>query len=178
VVITDNDVLVQEFVRMLAACEHRLSNYVLALVPNWTDAEDIVQQTKLKLWEQFSQYDHTKDFGAWACTIAYYEVLAFRTRAGRSRIVFSETAMQRVSKEVASFATESSLRFRLLEQCLTKLTQWQQELIIRCCASSESIRDVALELNRKVDSTRKAVLRIRHELYRCMNDASSKAEEP
>jgi DNA-directed RNA polymerase specialized sigma24 family protein len=87
-----NDDRAREFVRLLAACERRLDNYVLALVPNWSDAEEIVQQAKLRLWERFEQYDRSKDFGAWACTIAYYEVLTFRTRAHRSRLLLSQAA--------------------------------------------------------------------------------------
>lgn len=175
--IADDDIQVKEFIRMLAACEHRLDSYVLTLVPNWADAEDIVQQTKIKLWEQFSQYDPAKDFGSWACTIAYYETLAFRTRANRSRIIFSEAAIQRVSKEAIAFAANSSLRVRLLQKCLKKLTHWQRELLFRCCVSSESVKDVACELNRKVDATRKAILRIRHELNRCVSDASDREHE-
>jgi len=42
---------------LLAKNERRLSQYVLALVPNWADADDLIQQTKVRLWEQFGQYD-------------------------------------------------------------------------------------------------------------------------
>jgi RNA polymerase sigma-70 factor, ECF subfamily len=177
-VMEGHDSHAREFVRLLAACERRLDNYVLTLVPNWSDAEDIVQQVKLRLWEQFEQYDYAKDFGAWACTVAYYEVLSFRTRMNRSRVVLSQSALDRVSKEADNAAAESDSRIHLLKTCMEKLTQWQRELLLRCCAAGESVKDVALELDRKVDSVRKAVLRIRHELFRCVEDAGSGGKKP
>ena len=173
-----NDQRGREFVRLLAACERRLDNYVLTLVPNWADAEDVVQQTKLRLWEQFEQYDDAKDFGAWACTVAYWEVLTFRTRTTRSHLLFSQAALDRVSKEASNVVANSDSRMHLLRQCIEKLTQWQRELLLRCCVASESVRDVAVELDRKVDSTRKAILRIRRELYRCVEDARMEGKQP
>ena len=94
------------FVQLLAAHEHRLGSFVLALVPNWTDAEDIIQQTKLRLWEQFETYDPEKDFGIWACVIARYEVLAFRTRSARSRVQFSQELIDRMSGELTQTVAE------------------------------------------------------------------------
>jgi RNA polymerase sigma-70 factor (ECF subfamily) len=160
-----------KFVRLLAACERRLDNYVLTLVPHWSDAEDVAQEVKLRLWEQFDDYDATKDFGAWACTIAYYEVLTFRTNAGRSRLQFSQEALDRVATEASHVTRQSDTRMAFLLKCMDKLTQWQRELLLRCCVAGESIKDLAAELNRKVDSTRKAVLRIRRDLLHCVEEA-------
>ncbi len=44
--------------------------YVAALVPNVADAEDIVQQTALALWEKFDAYDPSQPFTPWAWRFA------------------------------------------------------------------------------------------------------------
>ena len=62
----DHETRVKEFVRLLGAHEQGLSGYIISLVPNWADADEIAQETKLRLWEQFEQFDRTKDFGTWA----------------------------------------------------------------------------------------------------------------
>ena len=177
-VMEGSDSRAREFVRLLAACERRLDNYVLTLAPNWSDAEDIVQQTKLRLWEQFEEYDPAKDFGAWACTIAYYEVMTFRTRASRSRVQLSQTALDRIAKEAIHASTEVDSRMHVLRKCVDKLSQWQRELLQRCCVAGESVKAVAAELDRKVDSTRKAILRIRQQLYRCVEDSNRGEGQP
>jgi RNA polymerase sigma-70 factor, ECF subfamily len=175
---SSNDVAA-EFVRLLAANERRLGSYVATLVPNWNDAEDILQQTKARLWEQFATYDRQKDFGVWACVIARYEVLAFRTRAARSRVQFSQEFIDRVADDLAHAASEADSRMSYLEECLKKLSDWQRELLWRCCVHGDSTTQVALELGRKADSIRKAVLRIRRTLYHCIEVARRKeAEQP
>ncbi len=66
---------VQEFVRLLTGNERRLKSYILTLVPNLADAEQIAQEASMRLWEQFGQYDPSEgDFSAWR---------------GRSRIIKS-----------------------------------------------------------------------------------------
>ena len=167
------------FVQLLAAHEHRLGSFVLALVPNWTDAEDIIQQTKLRLWEQFETYDPQKDFGIWACVIARYEVLAFRTRSARSRVQFSQELIDRMSGELTATAAEADARLTFVEECLKKLTQWQRDLLWRCCVTGYSSQTVASQLGRKAEAIRQAVFRIRRKLYRCIEDAQKKeAEQP
>ena len=165
------------FVQLLAAHEHRLGSFVLALVPNWADAEDIIQQTKLRLWEQFETYDPAKDFGVWACVIARYEVLAFRTRSARSRVQFSQELVNRMSEELTQTAAEADGRWVFVEECLKKLTQWQRDLLWRSCVAGYSSQRVASQLGRKAEAIRQAVLRIRRKLYRCIEDAQNEEAE-
>ena len=54
----------REFLRLLGEHERRLRGFILALVPHWADADDIAQEVRLRLWEQFDDYDPAKDFGA------------------------------------------------------------------------------------------------------------------
>lgn len=156
---------------LLAAHEHCLSSYVLAMVPNWSDAEEIIQQTKIRLWEQFATYDSSKDFGVWACVIAKYEVLTFRKRAARSPIHFSQQFVECVSEELSQTSAESDSRLGFLDQCLKKLTKWQQELLWRCCVDGDSTTAVAQQLGRKADAVRKALLRVRCKLFNCIETA-------
>ncbi len=166
------------FVQLLATYENRLASFVLALVPNWTDADDIIQETKLRLWEQFDTYDPKKDFGVWACVIARYQVLAFRTRSARSRVMFSQEIVERLAQAVAQTDAESDARLAYLEECVKKLTQWQRELLSLCCTAGYSSEEVARRLGRKADAIRQALVRIRRKLYRCIEEARQEAEQP
>jgi len=47
----------QRFLSLFLRSEREIFRYVAALVPNVTDAEDIVQQTAIALWEKFDTYD-------------------------------------------------------------------------------------------------------------------------
>ncbi len=86
---TDQHRRTAEFVQLLKQHDRRVSAYVYSLVLDWNDAEDIVQETSVRLWEQFDEYRVDEDFGAWACTIARYMVMAYRKRVQRDRLHFS-----------------------------------------------------------------------------------------
>ena len=51
-----------QFLRLFLSSERELFRYVAALVANVDDAEEIVQQTAVVLWEKFDQYDHRQPF--------------------------------------------------------------------------------------------------------------------
>ena len=163
------------FVRLLAAHEHRLGSFVLGLVPNWVDAEDIVQETKIRLWEQFDNYDEQKDFGTWARVIAHYQILAFRKRSAESRIQFSQNLVESLSKELAETDAESDARVVFLDMCVKKLTEWQRNLLRRCYAENrDSLQTVASQLGRTPGAVRQALLRIRRKLYGCIEQAQQR----
>ena len=77
----------------------RLKSYILTLVPNLADAEQIAQETSLRLWEQFDRYDPSLgDFSAWARTIAHFQVMTYRKKLSRERIVFSSALIDALAE--------------------------------------------------------------------------------
>src|SRR5215211_5497956 len=66
----DKDAAQQRFLSLFLRSEREVFRYVAALVPNVADAEDIVQQTALSLWEKFEAYDSSQPFTPWACRFA------------------------------------------------------------------------------------------------------------
>ena len=162
------------FIKLLAANENRLNRFVLTLVPSWNDAEDIVQETKLRLWEQYDSYDTDKDFGSWACTIAYFQILTHRNRSSRSRIIFSQNLVDHLSRDLAGAAAKTDSRFDYLEQCIKKLSRWQRDLLLRSCDEDYTSQKVASQLGRTAEAIRQSLLRIRRKLYRCIEDVRQK----
>ena len=49
---------VDAFVRLLGQNQRRLFLYIMSMVPNWNDAEEIIQETNLVLWREFARFDH------------------------------------------------------------------------------------------------------------------------
>src|SRR5574338_1508768 len=66
----DSNAAQQRFLSLFLRSEREIFRYVAALVPNVADAEDIVQQTALTLWEKFDAYDPNQPFTPWACRFA------------------------------------------------------------------------------------------------------------
>ena len=163
-----------EFVRLLTRHERQVYAYILSLVPNWADADEILQETNMRLWDQFERFKTGTDFGAWARTVAHYQVLTFRKRIGRERVHFSQEFVDAVQAEYEAPSTSEETpeaRRQALQKCIEKLGPGQQEMLQRTYSGEHSIKDVAGQLKRPASAVYKALSRIRRALYDCVSNS-------
>ncbi len=73
--------------------------YLAGLLPTQNDVDDVFQETCLVLWREFHQFRLGTNFGAWACTIAFNQVRAWRSRQKRESLVFSDEFLQLISDD-------------------------------------------------------------------------------
>lgn len=165
----------EEFVRLLKRHERRLNASVLSLVHNWADSEDILQEVAVELWRRFAEYDPAGDFGAWACTVAYYHVLTYRKKKGRQRLYFSEESERLLSEEIAVVTEETSGHQDMLRRCLDKLKECDRSFL-RDYYSGKSIAALAHQLARPAASLYKDLANLRRGLRACV-DRSVREEE-
>ena len=163
-----NNYTTEEFLGLLGQHEASLRTYILALVLNWNDAEDIAQETRMRLWQQFGNYDRTKDFGAWARSIAYYVVLAHRKTVARRKRQFSEQFLASMRREFEAATSLDQSRRNALACCLEKLTDRHRELLSKCYAPGTTIKDVAVRMGRSIRALQQTVARIRALLQECV----------
>ncbi|MBN1393431.1 MAG: sigma-70 family RNA polymerase sigma factor [Pirellulales bacterium] len=168
---SDNDQRTLQYLTLLGRHERRLRGYILALVPNWADADDIAQEVRIRLWEQFDEYDPAKDFGAWARTIAYYQVLTHREKQSRRQSKISRRCVELVAEEAAAISAELDAAEQALKDCFEKLPQVKRDLLLRYYSGRWTTREIAAESGRSFDATRQAILRTRSTLRDCVEDA-------
>lgn len=173
-----NDERTRQYLAMLGRHERRLRGFVLSLVPNWADADDIAQEVRIRLWEQFDGYDPAKDFGAWARTVAYYQVLTHREKQSRRRGMLGRRALELVAEEAAAISDELDAAGRALKDCVEKLPQAKRDLLFRYYSDERSTREIAADLGRTFDATRQAILRARSTLRDCVDEALHAEDGP
>jgi RNA polymerase sigma-70 factor (ECF subfamily) len=159
-----------DFVRLLRQHEREVYAFILCLLPNWSDADDVWQETTVRLWEEFDKFREGSDFAAWARTVARYQVLSYRKRRSRRREQFDEafidTVAERSDAEAATGASE--LRSAALAKCLKKLPEHNRALLSAYYASGAVVRDVAVRVGRTAESLKVTVFRIRRALHQCI----------
>ena len=52
-----------QFIRLFSREEPRLHAYILTMVPNWSDAADILQETSAVLWKKFDEFSQKENAG-------------------------------------------------------------------------------------------------------------------
>ena len=55
--------------------QRRLYQFIVTLLGNTVDADDVFQETSLAIWSAFDQFKPHTDFYCWARQIAYHRIL-------------------------------------------------------------------------------------------------------
>lgn len=159
----------QRFVRLLTHHERMVYSYILRLVVNWNDADEILQETNVRLWEEFDRFEPGSNFGAWAIRVAHYQVLTWRKRRARNRLIFDDATLESLAIDRDDDSTHDDARRAALAACLQQLPEKSRALLSRCYAADTTIRDAALELRRSTEAVYKALQRIRLSLHACID---------
>lgn len=159
---------VDAFVRLLGQNQRRLFLYVMNLVPNWTDAEEIVQETNLVLWREFGQFQLGTNFAAWACKVAFHQVLAWRKRKQRDRLQFSDAFLEAVAREADAAADVLEERSQALAGCIDRLPPPQRDLLRMRYSDGMTVEAIAQKIDRSTEAVYRALSRIRHSLHQCV----------
>jgi RNA polymerase sigma-70 factor (ECF subfamily) len=157
-----------ELLSLLGANERSLFAYVCALSPNWQDAEEIMQQVRIRIWQDFDQYDPAKPFGAWARAIAYYLTLAYRKERSRQPEFFSERILEEVSLTYEVVADTVNDRRTALVSCLEKIGSQKRRIIEEYYLSTEPSQQLADKLSLTPNALRQLLFRIRKTLFDCV----------
>lgn len=160
-----------ELLSLLGAHERSLFAYVCALTPNWQDAEEIMQQVRIRIWQEFDQYDSAKPFSCWARAIAYYLTLAYRKQKSRQREFFSERILEEVSLAYETVADSANERRTALISCLEKLGNHKRRVVEEYYLSAEPARRIADRLSMTPNALRQLLFRIRKMLFECVERA-------
>jgi RNA polymerase sigma-70 factor, ECF subfamily len=119
----------EEFVLLLNGAHGLLLRYLLTLVANRHDAEDVLQRASLVMWRRFGTFEAGTDFIAWATTVAFYEARNFQRVTGRSRLEFDDELMQTLAAERVDHVRQWSARSDALEECMQKLDAASRALV-------------------------------------------------
>lgn len=174
----ERDLRNREFVCLLAEHERRLEGYVHALIPVWQDAEDVLQNTKLRLWEQFDSFRPEADFAAWAIAIASYMVRTHRTLSQRQRVCFSDDLLEKISQHIPAASSRPDDRISALVECVRSLSNASRRLLRLFCMDRRKIKDIARELGQTPSATYSAFYRIRWSLFDCVQKRLRDGDKP
>lgn len=164
----DSNAAQQRFLSLFLRSEREVFRYVAALVPNVTDAEDIVQQTALALWEKFEAYDPSQPFTPWACRFALNKARQWIERRQRWQALLEHGLAEELALRRQELQPEFERRLRHLEHCLEKLPLDQRSLVEGYYYERSDVESLAERSGRTVAATYKMLQRIRQALQLCV----------
>lgn len=160
--------LSEEFLLELMAAQSKLCVYILSLIIDKQRANDVLQQTNVVLLEKSADYQPGTNFMAWACKIAYYEVLAESRRRQRDRHVFDDEVLSLLAEDARAQIDELNDRAVALDTCLKKLTSEQRRTLIERYSPGGSVQTMAKARGRTPNAVSLTLHRLRTALADCI----------
>jgi RNA polymerase sigma-70 factor (ECF subfamily) len=158
----------ERFLSLLMTNQKRIYAFVLAMVPNQINAEDILQETVTEMWKKFGDYEVGTNFVAWACTIAKYKILQFRRKQGTSKLKFSDELIDLLQPQSEEVMHSMEDRIDSIKRCIKKLSK-KDILLIRMRYEQDcAVKTIALRAGKSLQSVYQNLNRIHKMLLRCV----------
>jgi RNA polymerase sigma-70 factor (ECF subfamily) len=165
-----------EFVQHLTAAQSRLYAYVCSLVGEASGARDVLQETNLALWHKAAEYDPDRPFLPWAYRVAQLQVMAYRKRVARSRLVFDDRLVDALAERVLVRDADLDVRLEALGDCLDKLPGSRRDVIDRRYVEGEPVERIAGRLGKAPNVVAASLYRIRKALLDCIESRLAAAD--
>lgn len=156
------------FIQRFAHHEPDLRRFIRSLLPNWTDADEVLQQTAIVIWKKFEQYDPETHFMKWACVIARFESLAYRRKMARDRLVFREDILELMADEGIDELEDRRQEHIAFESCLRDMPEKQRRFLTLAYTRGVKTKDLAEQAGSTAAAFYMRLKRLRHQLMHCI----------
>ncbi|MBK1832712.1 sigma-70 family RNA polymerase sigma factor [Roseibacillus ishigakijimensis] len=176
--VAENDTSLHWFDDEIKTVQTRLKSYLQSSLGNRSDAEDVLQETNLVLWRKREDFERGTSFWAWAQRVAFFQLMAFRKKRSRSRLVLDDEVVHLLAVEAPEvFAGQRDPREKSLQACLASLPERQRELITRHYFQRESLKTLASAHSSSVAAIGQTLYRARHNLQLCLQKKNPNSSE-
>jgi RNA polymerase sigma-70 factor (ECF subfamily) len=157
-----------DFLMLFVPAQVTLRRYVLAHIPDFHEAEDVLQDVSLVLWNKFDQYDRTRRFDSWAFGITHRTVLRRIRDRGRRRTVLSPEVCSMVGRQLIDDVPVMNDRRSFLKSCLEELPGTQRRIVQMKYTERASLKRIAEQVGKSANAVAILLCRIRGALARCI----------
>ena len=156
----------QKLTDLLSLHGQAVFRYIVRLVPQLADAEEVFQQTCLTAWKNRAQFDASREFIPWACGIARNIVRNFYRRHRRDRVQLDSDVIEQLAQQNPAPPTEEGY-LSALQLFLKRLPQRNRQAVTQYY-QGESVQEVARTLSATTNAIYKLLNRSRQRLQTCI----------
>jgi len=158
-----------EFEASFSQSQRQLLLFLVSMVGNIADAEDVLQRCSLIMWKKFNDYDRSKSFLAWGCGIAKLEAYNFRRSRSAESMVFHSDVVELLAQSLEQMPEQAQhQRLAALKSCMQTLPPQEQEFLRRLYWEGSSFDVIAAELGCTIRTFYNRMYLLRKRLSRCV----------
>jgi RNA polymerase sigma-70 factor (ECF subfamily) len=161
---------IEQVARKWSITQPAVSAFIAALIPNFHDAQDVMQEVAAAVFAyDFDKQGWPDSFQAWAVGIARHKVLDFvRRRSTSGGMLFDSEAVAALVNAHAEFAERFDERCEALEHCLKRVSGDMHTLLEMRYNADLSPPEIAARTGRSVSAVKVTLHRIRLALRDCI----------
>ena len=151
--------------------QHRIYRFIMSLVPYADEADELLQQVSMTLWQRWETFDPERaEFIHWALGVARNHVRNHVRRRARQRkhVVFDETLVEELAQTRIEHADEFDEQREALGDCLQNLSAPHRALVENFYNRTASVGDIAQSYGISRRSLNRYLSRIRQALLDCI----------
>jgi RNA polymerase sigma-70 factor (ECF subfamily) len=143
-----------------------LRAFILSLEPNFTDAEDLLQEVFLVITRKANEFQEGTNFFAWGCTIARFKLMELLRRRAKSQALSEEVIEALCAVEPEHQFDDS--RLVILQGCLEQLAPKARQMMYLRYYGEHSPAQIARLVSWTPNAVRVALSRARTVLQECL----------
>ncbi|ARN57918.1 sigma-70 family RNA polymerase sigma factor [Sedimentisphaera salicampi] len=159
-----------DFLDLLIPNQVRIYAYILSMVRNYHDADDVLQDTVKTMFEKYEDSKPIDNFVAWGIQIAYFKILDFRKKKANTRVQYDQQLFDKFSDMVEQNQTKDEGMERL-ENCIRKLNSRSRKMVELRYYQDFKPRQISSLLGLSVTNVYKIMSRIHGKLLACLKAA-------
>jgi RNA polymerase sigma-70 factor (ECF subfamily) len=158
----------ESFAELVANHQARLHGYIRSLIGDAQASRDVLQETNMMLLRKERDFQQGTNFSAWALRVAYFEVLTWRRKMGRDRLVFDDETVERIAEQAEQMTLEEEQRRTALKICLEELPGRQRAVVQQLYFDDGSVAEIAEETGFKANAISQLLFRAKRNLAECV----------
>lgn len=161
------DTKIAEMTRLWTLATPLVSGFILSMVRNYQDRDDILQETAVAVLNSFGKYERSKPFTGWAMGIARNQVL-LHYRKKNKKLVFLDPLLTESLQQAFSDTSTTNNQLDHLADCFKTLDKKSKVLCELRYGGDLKPASIAEKIGMEANSVAKALQRIRDQLRDCI----------
>ncbi len=158
----------EQFAALWTAAQPTIAGFIRMLIPDYQQADEVLQRVAVTLVRKFDQYDQLRPFAAWAVGVAKYEVLYYRRERATDRHLFGDEVVDQIASRYELVVEEIDPIREALRYCLGQLKGRSKEVIELRYRRGMKSNAIADEMTLSAGAVRMLLCRVRETLRRCI----------
>lgn len=161
-----------------AKAQPSLTAFLIASTPQFSDAEDLLQEVAAEVARRFDDYDASRPFLPWALWVAKIKIANFYRARERSPVKFIGDSIDALAEACDRVQMTLSEEKWALEKCLNAVTGRSRELLQLRYFEDMGPQEISDRVGMTPGAVRIALSRIRSALITCVRSSLTEASGP